>query len=338
MLLSIIIPVYNVEAYLRECLDSVYSQDLSDCEVILVDDGSTDASPLILKEYESSFSQKTVLVSKENGGLSSARNAGLSSASGDFVFFLDGDDYISKDAVSTIQSVIKQYPADILYLDCIATDKGNRLASFPFQYRTNLEAMSLYGQFQQSRIPILPNSVSYLFSLPFLKSNGLAFTEGLTHEDVLFKYQVFLSNGSISAVHVKNPFYIYRVGREGSISTNKKIKNFKDQQIIRKTVHHLLLERDDIGSCFYRSLFQDSVNCLMEASAFKLLKFYRSFWDREDKRIMKKGVRSQYDYKIWLLASIHPTLMVKYINDSFPAFLRRIYNIVTEIISPIRSS
>ena len=338
MLLSIIIPVYNVEAYLKECLDSVYSQDLSECEVILIDDGSTDASLSILRDYESSFSQITILVSKENGGLSSARNAGLSRAKGEYVFFLDGDDYISKDAVSTIQSVIKQYPADIIYLDCIATDKGKRLACFPFQYETGLEAMSLYSQFQRSCIPILPNSVSYLFSLSFLKSNGLAFREGLTHEDVLFKYQVFLSNGSISAVHVNDPFYIYRVGREGSISTNKKIKNFKDQQIIRKAVHHLLLGRDGISSCFYRSLFQDSVNCLMEAAEFKLLKNYRSFWDREDIRIMKKGIRSQYDFKVWLLANINPSLMVKYINDSFPVFIRRIYNIVTGIISPVRSS
>lgn len=333
MLLSVIIPVYNVEQYLRQCLESIYSQVSDECEVVLVNDGSTDASLSILEEYVSSFPRCTTLVSKENGGLSSARNAGLAKAKGEYVYFVDSDDFLAPDALSTILSAIGTCRSDVLYLDCVITDSGKRLVNFPFPYVKG-DAQGVFNTLYLRRISILPNAVSYVFSRSFLASKDLRFTEGLTHEDALFKYQIFLSSGYISVVHIVNPFYIYRIGRVGSISTDKKIKNFTDQQQIRKTVHHLLSARESSSVCFYNNLFQDSVNCLIEASEYSLLNDYRLFWDREDRKIMKKGIRTRFDFQLWSLACIHPALMVKYLNNSLPVLFRRCFNIISGVISP----
>ena len=101
MLFSIIIPVYNVENYLRDCLDSVLGQSFSDWEAVCVNDGSTDHSVSILEEYASRDNRITV-ISQPNGGLSAARNTGLNAAKGDYVIFLDSDDWLEADALKTL--------------------------------------------------------------------------------------------------------------------------------------------------------------------------------------------------------------------------------------------
>ena len=92
-LISVIIPVYNVEAYLPRCLDSVIQNTYRNLEIICVDDGSTDGSPEILRDYAQRDARITV-ITKENGGVSSARNAGLDRATGEFVAFIDSDDFV----------------------------------------------------------------------------------------------------------------------------------------------------------------------------------------------------------------------------------------------------
>lgn len=99
--LSIIIPIYNVSNYLKRCLDSVYSQIEENWEVILVDDGSTDNSGAICDEYKLNYPQ-TIVIHKENGGLSDARNAGIKVATGEFIYFIDSDDWLVSNAISTL--------------------------------------------------------------------------------------------------------------------------------------------------------------------------------------------------------------------------------------------
>lgn len=100
-LVSVIIPIYDVENYLRQCVDSVIKQTYSNLEIILVDDGSPDRCPVICDKYAESDSRIKV-IHKKNGGLSDARNAGLSIAQGEYVYFLDSDDYIELEAIETL--------------------------------------------------------------------------------------------------------------------------------------------------------------------------------------------------------------------------------------------
>ena len=111
-LISIIIPVYNAEKYLPNCLDSVINQTYKNLEIILVDDGSTDKSSEICDEYaQKDFRIK--LIHKENGGVSSARNAGLALVSGDYIAWVDSDDFVAPDYIEYMYKLLKEYDADI---------------------------------------------------------------------------------------------------------------------------------------------------------------------------------------------------------------------------------
>ena len=121
MLFSVIVPIYNIEKYLRRCIDSVLAQSFTDYELILVDDGSPDNCKNICDEYAAKDARIKV-IHKENGGLVSARQAGISMASGDYVFHLDGDDAILPDALESAYKIICDTNADIVsfsYKTCV---------------------------------------------------------------------------------------------------------------------------------------------------------------------------------------------------------------------------
>ena len=117
--ISVIVPIYNVAPYLRKCVDSLLVQDILDYEIILVDDGSTDSSGTICDEYAEKYSQVSV-VHKENGGLSDARNVGLNHTSGEYVIFMDSDDFWSdKDDLTKLVDVAKESPeCDFIGFNC----------------------------------------------------------------------------------------------------------------------------------------------------------------------------------------------------------------------------
>ena len=110
---SVVIPVYNVEKYLGECLDSVLRQTLNEIEIICVDDGSTDGSAAILQKYAAA-DPRIRLISQANAGLSAARNAGMDAATGKYIYFLDSDDYISADAMEKCFSICERDDLDQL--------------------------------------------------------------------------------------------------------------------------------------------------------------------------------------------------------------------------------
>ena len=115
--ISVIVPVYNVEDYLRKCLDSLVNQDFKDYEIIVVNDGSPDNSWDIILEYEEKYSKIIRAFKKENGGLSSARNFGLEKAKGKYVCFIDSDDYVSLDFLSKLYNKAIEEDADIVASD-----------------------------------------------------------------------------------------------------------------------------------------------------------------------------------------------------------------------------
>ena len=120
-MVSVIIPLYNVEEYLRQCLDSVVCQTLSNIEIICVDDGSPDRSAEIAAEYVEKY-PNVKLIRKENGGLSSARNAGLEAAQGDYVFFLDSDDKITQEALGVMKQVMRRENPHVIAFNFYSDD------------------------------------------------------------------------------------------------------------------------------------------------------------------------------------------------------------------------
>ena len=229
ILLSFIIPVYNVEAYLRECVDSILQQITPNCEIVLIDDGSTDASREICQRYAEENSP-IYLIRKENGGLSSARNAGISAANGKYITFVDSDDKISPHSVDAVLQWIKAGGADLcflqtvkLYSDGTQEDLGERISREHLRLAEKKVAVSYLA----SR-PKYPGSAwAKLFKREFLIENNLHFPyDRRLSEDLGFLRDCILRSRSMDALEI--PYYQYRQNRKGSITNKLSSRNFYD--------------------------------------------------------------------------------------------------------------
>ena len=124
---SIIVPVYNVEKYLAKCLDSLVNQTLEDVEIIVVDDGSKDNSKQIIDEFQTKYPDKIKSFVKENGGLSDARNFGLDRASGEYIGFVDSDDYVTAEMFQEMYSLAQKYDAEMVICNLQKVDENGKI-------------------------------------------------------------------------------------------------------------------------------------------------------------------------------------------------------------------
>lgn len=124
---TVIVPVYNVEKYLEKCLDSLVQQTLQDIEIVVVDDGSTDGSPDIIRHYTEKFPDKIKAYRKENGGLSEARNYGIDRAAGAYIGFVDSDDYVEREMFESLYLLAQQHDAEMVVCNLQKVDEQGRL-------------------------------------------------------------------------------------------------------------------------------------------------------------------------------------------------------------------
>lgn len=229
VLLSIIIPVYNVEAYLSECVDSILHQATGECEIILVDDGSTDLSGELCRQYaENNISVK--VFQKNNGGLSSARNAGMSVAVGKYITFIDSDDKIFPCSIEEILSWIKSEDADMCFLrafkfypDGTKKDLGEGIVKSQLYSQNRVDSIRHLA----SRAKYPGSAWAKLYKRDFLLNNNLYFPFDRRYsEDLGFIRDCILCARSFDALDI--PYYLYRQNRQGSITNNVTSKNFND--------------------------------------------------------------------------------------------------------------
>lgn len=193
--ISIIVPVYNAERYLSECLDSLLQQTQTAYEIICVDDGSTDGSPDILDRYAAEHTCVRVL-RKENGGVSSARNAGLKIARGEYIWFVDSDDAIAYGCLDQIIPLLKKYNPECME---IVYQTANVAGGGQLDYIVEDAARSVHGAYQA------------LVRRALLMEYRIFFNETLKYgEDVLFWYYVYLYSQGKNRVTIKTPVYFYR--------------------------------------------------------------------------------------------------------------------------------
>ncbi len=226
---SIVIPIYKVEKYLKECVDSVLNQTFKDIEIILVDDGSPDECPVICDDYEKKDSRIRV-IHKKNGGLSSARNAGLKMASGEYTVFLDSDDfYIHNDFLEKAYAKLVEKNVDILcFRRTKYYDDTKTFSEKVVLYDKEIEKALQYSDliYELSVRDALEASAAMKFvKTKVLKDNNLYFKEGIFSEDVEWAFRLYpvLTSGTV----LNYPDYAYRL-REGSITHTKGIKNVDD--------------------------------------------------------------------------------------------------------------
>lgn len=257
--ISIIIPVYNVEKYVKKCIDSVLEQSFKDFEVILVNDGSTDSSAIICNKYRDKDDRISV-INKKNGGLSSARNIGIEKSRGKYITFIDSDDFISKDYIKRLYYNIINNKADI----SICNNKRFQVEKDTNEYKVNNKTLvfnaekcleNLYGEGWSNYV----TAWGKLYRKELF--NNIRFPEGKINEDLYIMYKVYLSANKI--VYNDSELYFYRY-REDSIM-NKKLtyKNFDELEAFENNINFYIenkyynLEKKSIHrycyhlKCFY---------------------------------------------------------------------------------------
>ena len=202
---SVIVPIYNVEKYLEKCINSLLSQTLEDIQIILVNDGSKDNSGTIAKKYAERNKDKVIYVEKENGGLSDARNYGLKYAIGDFVAFLDSDDYIEKNAYEEMYNKAIEENADYVECDFIWEYPNKAKIDKQYKYQNKKEMLSFVRVVAWNK----------LIKRSLIIEHNLEFPKGLRYEDVEFTYKLIPYINKFA--YVDKPF-IHYVQREGSIA------------------------------------------------------------------------------------------------------------------------
>lgn len=208
-LVSVIVPIYKVEQYITRCVDSIISQTYSNLEIILVDDGSPDSCPAICDEYANNDTRVKV-VHKKNGGLSDARNAGLEAAKGEYVAFIDGDDYISSNYVQVLLDDCMTNDSDISCCGFYKVYEDRRVEKSCQVYNrvfTNLEAI---------RDIFTANSLcevmtwNKLYRRSLFIDNDIRFPVGKLHEDNFTTYKLFYFANKISFINEPLYYYIQR--------------------------------------------------------------------------------------------------------------------------------
>lgn len=273
MRFSIIIPIYNVAAYLPQCLDSVERQSCQDFEVICVDDGSKDDSFRVAEEMIGGKGNWH-LIHQENQGLSGARNTGLAHSTGDYVLFLDSDDWLEPDALEVLASNL--YGEDML---CFA---GRRFFESDGQYRLpdRLEKRRYSsGMDYYNENALVHRDFAFvcvvlrLYKRSFLLENGLQFKDGILHEDDLFTPQACCFARNVSVIG--DCLYDYRV-RANSITTTSSLKRVVDLMSTANELAAFFIPREGFDKTVaYRSITHHYQVVFSEVSAAEKKKIRR---------------------------------------------------------------
>lgn len=220
---SVIIPVYNTEEYVEACLDSVLNQSLSDIEIVLVDDGSTDNSHIILERYERDNPDKVRLFTKENGGQATARNVAIPMCRGEYIGFVDSDDVIDSRMYETMYLKAKAKDAD--YVECdYANVKINRngktekIADYGSRVRE-------YSCKKDMFIDPMLAPWNKIYKRELLQNSGVLFPEGLIYEDTAFCLKAISFVEKYAFVPEKFVSHFYRGGSTMSINKSKRVGN-----------------------------------------------------------------------------------------------------------------
>lgn len=308
--ITVAIPVYNVEKYLRQCLDSVVNQTLKDLQIICVDDGSTDGSLAIVQEY-AERDKRIEVYSKPNEGLGITRNFVYPLIKGKYTYFMDSDDWLELDGLEHVYQLAEKYNADVV---CLNYYKNDRDRSFPFQNQTCWVSPDKKKRMWALQFAF-PFAWAKLYNTDFLTKNQIFFSEALRSQDHIVHWKTFLLGNAFCFCPL--PIYHYRIVKNSSENTIR--FNHRCLSVISamQEIENYLKES---------GLYEEYV------SFFSSLKFHNIWYyykrtDKDTKQEFKKrfDVFTQRDWKE-LLKLHHPISLKGYCffiaqKYKFPVFL-----------------
>jgi len=257
--LSIIIPAYNVETFISNCLDSIFSQKEADVEVLCIDDGSTDGTPRLLQDYAAEHHNLRVLT-QPNQGMSTARNWGLKEAKGEYVMFVDSDDWLCEGSLAKLSASLKG--EDVIcfnakkYLEKTSEYKDNKLPNVN-------DFLKGWDYFNKARL--IPSAIHFVciwqraYRRAFLEANNLCFAEGIRRaEDDLFTTMVMYHAQTLKVIN--ECVYVYRV-RDNSITTTVDINRWYDSLKVQEIMAGFFVPLKGVDkSAIYQVLASSYVN------------------------------------------------------------------------------
>lgn len=209
--ISVVVPVYNVEKYLDKCLQSLVNQNSDNYEIIVIDDGSTDKSKLIINKYLEEYPNLIKSYYKKNGGLSSARNYGIKKASGEFLLFIDSDDYVEKNMIKRLLEILDKSETDIIEFNIKSLYNFGQVIYSAF----NKDIIDKNKRF----IVGLPSACNKLIKRSLFVDNKLSFTENIYYEDLMLIPKLALYTDRIT--FIDDCFYNYFVRNESIMNSEK---------------------------------------------------------------------------------------------------------------------
>lgn len=247
---SIIIPVYNVEDYIKDCLDSIKNQSLKDYEVIVVNDGTKDNSMNIVKKYP------VTIINQENQGLSAARNTGAKQATGDYLLFVDSDDYLEKDTLKKINQALTNNPDVVRFQikEVFDNQEEKQYPEEPFRNKSGEEAFKFLTKYH-----FVENAWCYAIKRKYYEKEKFSFKKGTIHEDFGLIPLVIIKAKSVTSISYIG--YNYRQ-RKGSImntenyeKTKKKVKDFYNhyQYLIEE------IDKTNLEKKYFKSFIANSL-------------------------------------------------------------------------------
>lgn len=310
---SVIVPVYNVEDYLERCLDSLVNQTLDDIEIIVVNDGSPDNSQAIIERYEKNYPNKVKGYIKENGGLSDARNFGMPYATGEYVAFVDSDDYVDLTMYEKLYNEAKEKDSEVVVCGYFKVDEKEKTMK-----SAQIGNMEFYDQNPRERKEILEINAPYawnkLVKRDLLERTKIQFPKGLLFEDICTMYPLLASANKVSKVNEE--LYYYIVEREGSITAQfdaSKTKILDSIELLNERFEELGLKeeyRDEIVVINLRHIYfrfnefdkykdrKEQIKFVNKA--FKILKKHFPDWRKNSGNYTKFTLQERRTKKIWL--------------------------------------
>ena len=243
MKVSVAVAIYNVEKYLSKCLDSIINQSYENLEIICVDDGSTDSSVDIINNYILK-DKRIKLVKQENKGLSCARNAGLDAATGDYIYFIDGDDIIVPDYIQSFVDLLKVKSYNVIHNPNIM-----------LYYADNSNSNSMINIHQDNSFEeniITHSTWSKFYNLKFLRATDVRFYPGLRHQDYEHWNRLIGHIDDLGIVNKKDIYYIYRQ-RSGSITDISKKDDYNNHILIGlKSIYEYYLKNKNNSNLSFK--------------------------------------------------------------------------------------
>ena len=289
-LLSVIVPVYNVEKYLKQCVDSIIKQTYKELEIILVDDGSTDSSGQMCEQYKE-IDKRIKVVHKENGGLSDARNVGVSVATGEYIAFVDSDDCIHKDMYSILIELLEKYDADMAFakwqefFDEIPLESHDTEEVLVLDGIEGLEFL-IYGK-EPYHITLSVWDRVYKRALVEL----LQFPKGKCYEDVVWSTEVF--SHAKKAVYIDRSMYYYR--RRSASITGVDISKGISNRVLTDQIPQMEAQIDYLKSINQLEMADEITFYLYEV----LLKYYSECNEKRFTENKKKIRLKILNYRNW---------------------------------------